>query len=235
MTAPARNRTAPASARTATRTTTAPATDEPSKPGRRTSGGTGSTRRTAAQRAYARRAHRTGTLVEGETPGVGRLALQHWPRSRATFVLVLMGLMLCGVVASLWLSTQAIADSYRLEQLREQNDQLAERAEQLRREVGRLNSPSSLAERAEALGMVPGGNPARLVVSEDGSVSVVGEPVAATAPPPPPEADEDRDADGDESEIGSADTGDTGDTGAESDADPESGTDGDGAEGAARR
>ncbi len=108
--------------------------------------------------------------------------MQNWPRSRATFVIVLMALMLCGVAVSLWLSTQAIADSYRLDQLKERNAQLAERAEQLRREVGRLQSPASLAERAEALGMVPGGNPARLVVREDGSITVVGEPVKATAP-----------------------------------------------------
>src|SRR5690606_27215598 len=108
---------------------------------------------------------------------------------------------LCGVAASLWLSTQAIADSYRLERLREQNAQLAEHAEQLRREVGQLQSPSSLAERAKSLGMVPGGNPARLAVGEDGSSTVVGEPVQATAPAPPPEKTEaDESADGNDGE-----------------------------------
>ncbi|EHR62174.1 FtsB family cell division protein [Saccharomonospora cyanea] len=140
-------------------------------------------RSTAARRAYARRAGRSAAARDARgKPRAARLGLQNWPRSRATFVLVLMALMLCGVATSLWLSTQAIADSYRLDQLKERNAQLAERAEKLRREVGRLRSPSSLAERAEGLGMVPAGNPARLVVRQDGSVTVVGEPVEATAP-----------------------------------------------------
>lgn len=151
-------------------------------------------RSTAARRAYARRAGRSAAArdARGKSRGA-RLGLQNWPRSRATFVLVLMAFMLCGVVTSLWLSTQAIADSYRLDQLKERNAQLAERAEQLRREVGRLQSPSSLAERAEGLGMVPAGNPARLVVRRDGSVTVVGEPVEATAPKS--QSDEERDDD----------------------------------------
>ncbi|WP_197319272.1 septum formation initiator family protein [Saccharomonospora sp. NB11] len=139
----------------------------------------------AGQRAYARRSERAAPATT--RPRATRRGLQNWPKSRATFVVVLMALMVCGVATSLWLSTQAIADSYRLDRLKERNAQLVERAEQLRREVGQLQSPVSLAERAEGLGMVPAGNPARLVVRDDGSVSVVGEPVEATAPPRKPE------------------------------------------------
>ncbi len=170
---------------------TVPTRRKPSSTNRTAAQGTASTtsatksgggRSVAGKRAYARRSERT--LPQNRT-GQGRVArrgLQNWPKSRATFVIVLMALMLCGVAASLWLSTQAIADSYRLERLKERNAQLVERAEQLRREVGQLQSPASLAERAEGLGMVPAGNPARLVVREDGSLSVVGEPVEAKAP-----------------------------------------------------
>ncbi|WP_007026611.1 hypothetical protein, partial [Saccharomonospora iraqiensis] len=106
-----------------------------------------------------------------------------WPRSRSSFVLVLMALMIVGVAVTLWLSTQAIADSWRLQELREGNTELTERVERLQREVGQLQSPSSLAERAEALGMVPAGPAARLVEDADGDVTVVGDPEAATPPP----------------------------------------------------
>ncbi|MFC4001088.1 septum formation initiator [Prauserella oleivorans] len=184
MTAPARPRHQPAS-RTrqrarATTTTTAPATP----------GVVGSPRRrsSAAERAYARRAQRVELLQRRESGEPQRrtgLRLR-WPRSRASFVLMLMALMAAGVATTLWLSTQAITDSYRLEELRQSNAALAERSAQLQRQVATAESPASLAERAKALGMVPGGNPARLVVGEDGSVTVVGEPTEATTPAPPP-------------------------------------------------
>lgn len=185
MTAPARPRHQP-SPRTRQRaratTATAPDPDVVGAPRRRSS---------AAERAYARRAQRVESLqrrANGE-PGRQRTGRLRLPRSRASFVLLQMALMAAGVATTLWLSTQAITDSYRLEELRQSNSQLAERSAQLQREVATAESPASLAERARALGMVPGGNPARLVVGQDGSVTVVGEPAEATkpAPPPPPE------------------------------------------------
>ncbi|ASR35378.1 hypothetical protein BAY61_10650 [Prauserella marina] len=146
-------------------------------------------RSSAAERAYARRAQRAKEVQRAKAPEprAQRVKLLRWPRSRASFVLLLMALMVAGVATTLWLSTQAIADSYRLEQLRQDNGHLAERAEQLQREVATAKSPYSLAERAKQLGMVPGGNPARIVVGADGSTTVVGEPVEATAPAPPPQ------------------------------------------------
>ncbi|PRX51139.1 hypothetical protein B0I33_101292 [Prauserella shujinwangii] len=197
MTAPARTRTRTPSSRTRQRPK-APAgtTTVEENPG------TGTTRTaperarprqrsTAAERAYARRAQRADALRRGaEGTGAdaererrpGLLRLLRGPRSRATFVLIQMALLAAGVATTLWLSTQAITDSYRLEQLRENNARLAEQVEQLQRDVTSAQSPSSLADRAKALGMVPGGNPARLVVSDDGSIQVVGEPETASAP-----------------------------------------------------
>ncbi|HEY0447873.1 MAG TPA: hypothetical protein VGD70_02005, partial [Actinophytocola sp.] len=104
---------------------------------------------------------------------------------RASFVILIIALLTVGVAATLWLSTQAIADSYRLEDAKTTADQLAERADQLQREVTKAESASALAERAKAMGMVPGGDPARLVVQPDGRVIVVGEPKAAAKPAPP--------------------------------------------------
>jgi hypothetical protein len=99
-----------------------------------------------------------------------------------------MTLLAAGVATTLLLSTQAIADSYRLEQIREENANLVEQSQQLQQEVSTQDSASSLAARAKALGMVPAGDPAHLVQNADGSVTVVGEPKKAVgqAPPPPP-------------------------------------------------
>ncbi|WP_211288964.1 hypothetical protein [Actinophytocola xinjiangensis] len=93
-------------------------------------------------------------------------------------------LLTVGVVATLWLSTQAIADSYRLEEAKTKAGELAERAAELQRDVTRQESPSELAERAKEMGMVPAGDPGRLVVMPDGRVVVVGEPTPAEKPAP---------------------------------------------------
>lgn len=137
-------------------------------------------RTAAAQRAYARRAHREGRRVEPPVDddldrGSGR----------ASFVVLIIVVLTVGVAATLWLSTQAIADSYRLEQVKQDADRLAERAAVLQREVTENESAASLAERAKAMGMVPAGDPARLIVQPDGTVVVVGEPTPVQPPAPP--------------------------------------------------
>lgn len=104
---------------------------------------------------------------------------------RTPFVLLAMALLAGGLVAALWLSTAAAGDSYRLEQAQSQARGLSERAEQLRQEVANLQTAPELARRARDLGMVPTGDPARLVVQPDGTVLVVGTPAPATPPPPP--------------------------------------------------
>jgi len=195
MTAPtkSRRRNAPATrgrseaARTSTTAEPEPQTAAP----RRASRG----RTSAAERAYARRAQRADLLKEREPrpapktktktaePGAPKLKLR-LPKSRASFVLLMMALLAAGVATTLWLTTQAIADSYRLEQLRTTNANLAETKEQLQREVAKAESPASLAPAAQQLGMVPGGDPARILVGPDGKTSLVGEPKKAKADTP---------------------------------------------------
>ncbi|MGH3762355.1 hypothetical protein, partial [Actinophytocola sp.] len=139
----------------------------------------GRSRSAAARRAYARRAHREGRPAD-------RVELdEDHAAGRASFVILIIALLAVGVAATLWLSTQAIADSYRLEDAKQTADQLAERADQLQRDVTKAESASALAERAKAMGMVPAGDPARLVVRPDGRVVVVGEPTRAEKPKPP--------------------------------------------------
>jgi cell division protein FtsB len=139
----------------------------------------GRPRTAAAQRAYARRAQR-----EGRKPERGESTES--PGGRARFVVLIIALLVVGIAATLWLSTQAISDSYRLEQARKEATDLSERADTLQREVTKLDSPSALAERAKELGMVFPGDPARLVVQPDGTITVVGDPKAAQAPAAPP-------------------------------------------------
>ena len=140
------------------------------------------TRSAAVQRAYARRAQRTGRALAGD--------LQVEAGGRARFVVLVMVLLGMALVATLWLSTAAAADSYRLQEAQTQARDLSERAEDLGQQVATLETAPELARRARNLGMVPTGEPARLVVLPDGTVAVIGEPTPATAPaplaPPPP-------------------------------------------------
>jgi hypothetical protein len=100
-------------------------------------------------------------------------------------VLLIMVLLAVGLVATLWLSTAAAADSYRLQDATAEARVLSEQAERLKQDVAVLSSAPELARRAGELGMVPVRDPARLVVAPDGTVEVVGEPRAAVPPAPP--------------------------------------------------
>jgi hypothetical protein len=132
----------------------------------------------AAERAYARRAQRAsssrGTAVTRQ-PVVA---------PKAPFVVMVMIVLGVGIAAIMWLSTQATADSYRLQDARAEETRLARQVEQLRREVALAESPPSLADAAAKLGLVPAGDPARLRQLPDGSVEVYGR-ASAVQPPPP--------------------------------------------------
>jgi hypothetical protein len=137
-------------------------------------------RTTAAQRAYARKANRKRRWIGPMPARLPRLA------PRTPFVLLLvMGLLATGVLVTLLLSLSAVADSYKLEDLRKRTTDLTSEVEQLKADVAKGQSPEVLYDQAKKLGMVPAPDPARIKVNPDGSVSVVGTPVLATTPPPP--------------------------------------------------
>jgi hypothetical protein len=171
MSAPVTDRTATRPARTAT---------VPARRGGRPGGVTVPAQRGrqggAALRAYARRDERVRRLA------VGRPAA---PAGRAQFVLLVMVLLAVGLVATLWLSTAAAADSYRLQDARLEARTLGEQSARLHREVTAMQAAPALAERARAMGMVPVQDAARLVVLPDGGVQVVGRPQVVPAPAPP--------------------------------------------------
>jgi hypothetical protein len=133
----------------------------------------------ATGRAYARRDDRLRKLVGGRAPRNAP------PAGRAKFVLLVMGLLAVGLIVTLWLSTAAAADSYRLQDARVAARVLSEQSEQLRREVMAMDAAPALAQRAAALGMVPVQDSARLVVAPDGAVTLAGTPKAAIATAPP--------------------------------------------------
>lgn len=162
---------------TAPARTAAPTRATRSAPTRHRGAGTGRARSAAVERAYARRAQRTHRWT----------SLSPEPEAPRTRIVVLIMVLLCAaLVATLWLSTAATAGSYRLQETQVEARNLAERAEQLSRQVATLETAPQLARRARELGMVPADEPARLVVRADGTVAVVGDPTPATAPPPPP-------------------------------------------------
>lgn len=143
--------------------------------------GDGRSARGAAVRAYAKRDER----ARGGRASAARGASAGASSGRPRFVVLMMLLLASGLVATLWLSTAAAADSYRLEDARTAAREMSEQSERLHREVASMSSPTSLAERASGLGMVPVQDSARLVVDTDGEVAVVGTPHAAVAPAPP--------------------------------------------------
>lgn len=162
--------------RTPARRAAAPGRDTPQRRGERG-------RTNAAQKAYARRAQRSAAVdhAGGKVAPAGLLPLVRLrlPKSRASFVLLMMSLLATGVVLTLWLSTQAISDSYRLDRVRAETAALSERAERLQREVAREQTVGALDEKARALGMVPSGHPARILITPMGKKKLIGEPEAA--------------------------------------------------------
>lgn len=170
--------TAPARTSTSTRgRTTAPARRRDPAPSGAREAASKRGRSPAVARAYARRAQRTGVRPAG--PG-------SVDTGRTPFVILVMALLAVALVATLWLSTAATADSYHLQSARKTARQLTERSESLSRQVATLETAPELARRARELGMVPAGDAARLVVRPDGGVVLVGQPRRATAPAPPP-------------------------------------------------
>lgn len=165
-----------------------------------TSGRAGSASRTPASRR-ARGRDAEATVTEHGTPS----------GATAPFVLLIMVLLTCGLVATLGLSTAAAADSYRLDEARGVARDLTEQSERLHREVEAARSAPALAAAASAQGLVPAGNPAVLLVAPDGSTRVIGDARPARAAPARPSPTPAAGAAGTTGAAGTAATGATAD------------------------
>lgn len=143
--------------------------------------------RTSAPVPAARAATRTGRATRTTRTRAVRQRTDD-PRAGGTapFVLLIMVLLTSGLVATLWLSTAAAADSYRLDSARQVARDLSEQTERLNRDVESAQSAPAIAAAAQRQGLVPGGVPAVLLVGPDGSTRVVGDPRPARAAAPGP-------------------------------------------------
>jgi hypothetical protein len=97
------------------------------------------------------------------------------------FALLVTGLVLGGLVLLLVLNTFSAANELRRHDLASRDASVAAQLEELQNEVADSAAPANLAAAALALGMVPAGNPAFLVIGSDGSVQVMGSAAPATA------------------------------------------------------
>ena len=93
----------------------------------------------AVARAYARRAQRTAP----------RHGCPDSADARTPFVMLVMALLATALIATLWLSTAATADSYHLESARKTVRNLTERSEGLSRAVATLETAPELARPAD--------------------------------------------------------------------------------------
>jgi hypothetical protein len=119
-------------------------------------------------------------------------------RPLAPFVVLLLGLLVGGLMGLLLLNTWTAQDAFRLHALQSQQGQLDDTEQALRQQVDDATDPSVLAERAHALGMVPGdplprfvrpngrliGASGRVTGTTQGDLLIVQGPVPPSAAPP---------------------------------------------------
>jgi len=133
----------------------------------------------------------TWALPKAATRRTASLRLVAHRRSQAArtpFVAMVVLLLLTGLLGLLLLNTVLAEDAFRLHALQVDGRALADREQELQRDVADLQSPRSLAARATSLGMVPGGPPAFLRLADG---KVLGSAVPGSAPlvlPPVPGA-----------------------------------------------
>jgi hypothetical protein len=101
--------------------------------------------------------------------------------SRAPFGVLVVGLVVGGMALLLALNTASAANELRRHDLAGRDASVAAAVQQLEIDVAASAAPGNLAKAAAALGMVPAGNPAFLVIGADGSVRVLGSPAPVSA------------------------------------------------------
>lgn len=99
---------------------------------------------------------------------------------------VLLGAMLlAGLCTLLALNTASAAQELKQQALTGSNAATSDIEQQLVRDLAAQRAPAALAAAAQRQGLVPNPNPAFLRINADGSVTVLGSPTPASAPPAP--------------------------------------------------
>jgi hypothetical protein len=144
------------------------------------------TPRAPAPRTTARAASRPQLSVVAPLPPRPRrrprTALRH---RRAPFVLLVVALLAGTTLGLLVLNTAIAVHSLDATRLRAENAQRAEDVQRLEQRVIDGNTPAAIAQAAVAAGLVPAGTAAYLVLDENGTPVLRGEPAPAEAPPAP--------------------------------------------------
>ena len=99
---------------------------------------------------------------------------------RVPFALLVTVLIVGGMGLLLLLNTASAANEVQRHDLTARDAMVAAQVQELQNEVAASAAPGNLARAAAELGMVPGANPAFLVVGADGTVRVLGRPAPAS-------------------------------------------------------
>ena len=137
----------------------------------------------SSRRAYARRQKRREKMSAPRMVTPGKPVAS--ALNRAPFVVVLIAILGGGIAAVLWLNTLTDEAGMRTSTARNSSTDLRLTIEALQRDVANLDSTPRIADDAAALGMVPVGDAAMLVIDGTGAGSVIGTPSAVPGPPPP--------------------------------------------------
>lgn len=122
-----------------------------------------------SQLAPVRPLSRTGARRSAAPPRSLRVVTAADPQGNAGFVAVCVALLLAGFIGVLLLNTAMAKGSYTMRDLQQRSDELSDSQDALRHAIDGASGPGPLAERAQALGMVPAETPAFLRLS-DGSI-----------------------------------------------------------------
>lgn len=150
--------------------TTAPATGRTARPAG------GATSR-AAERARQRRRRRQQGAAPSRLQATGRPVSA--ALSRVPFVIALIAVLAGGVGGVLYLNTTIDESGMRTEQAKATAAELRLQIEALDRTIAELRATPHLAEQARALGLVPAGDAAMIVITEKNGkmkTKVIGDP-----------------------------------------------------------
>jgi len=130
------------------------------------------------------RAHRV-PVPAGRTRALRLVPQRRSSAARAPFVAFVVVLLVSGLLGLLMLNTMVAQDAFGLHDLTVQGKSLDDREQALSRQVQTLQAPTSLSQRATALGMVPGGPPMFLRLADGAVLGAVGAPVGSSVGPAP--------------------------------------------------
>ena len=137
----------------------------------------------SSRRAYERRQRRRQKISATRLVGPGKPVKS--ALNRAPFVVVLIALLAGGIAGVLYLNTITDEAGMRASTAKSKSIDLRLTIESLQRDVAMLDATPHIADAAAALGMVPAGDSAMLMVDGSGAGSVVGEPSAVPGPAAP--------------------------------------------------